>query len=76
MRYQITARYGHRYHLATVEASDAAEALRKGAEALPAELVPHIDLVELRVAVDPEQRPLDPGSPPGGIQSIPGRGEG
>lgn len=72
MRYQITARYGHRYHLATVEATDAAEALRLGADLLPAELVPHIDLVELRVAVDPEQRPLDPGSPSGGTQ--PGRG--
>jgi hypothetical protein len=65
MRYQITARYGHRYHLVSVEAEDAAAALRQGADLLPAELVPHIDLVELRVAVDPDHRPLDSGNPDG-----------
>lgn len=65
MRYQITARYGHRYHLVSVEAEDAAAALRQGADLLPKELLPHIDLVELRVAVDPEQRPPDGSDPTG-----------
>lgn len=65
MRYQITARYGHRYHLLSVEGEDAAAALRQAADLLPAELIPHIDLVELRVAVDPDHRPLDSNDPRG-----------
>lgn len=65
MRFQITARYGHRYHLIAVEADDAGAALRRAADLLPAELLPHIDLVELRVAVDPDDRPV-PSDAPGG----------
>ena len=57
MHYQITARYGHRYHLLSVEADHAADALRQAADLLPADLLPSIDLVELRIAVEPGDRP-------------------
>ena len=59
MHYQITLRYGgrrQRYHTFVVDASDAAEALRAAADAVPAEIVAEVDLVELRTAVDPDQR--------------------
>lgn len=59
MPYQITLRYGgrrQRYHTFVVEAEDAAEALRAAAEAIPAEIAADVDLVELRTAVDPEER--------------------
>jgi len=63
MHYRITARYGHRYHLLSVEADDAADALRRAADLLPANLLPTIDLVELRIAVEPEDRPGTDGEP-------------
>jgi hypothetical protein len=59
MQYQITVRYGQRhqrYHTFVVEADDAAGALREAADSLPSEVAPHVDLVELRVAVDPDAR--------------------
>ena len=59
MHYQITVRYGgryQRYHTLVVEAADVAEALRGAADEMPAEIAAEADLVELRVAVDPEQR--------------------
>lgn len=59
MRYQITLRYGQRrqrYHTFTVDADDAAEALRAAADAVPTEVAAEVDLVELRTAVDPEER--------------------
>ena len=59
MHYQITLRYGgrrQRYHTFVVDASDAAEALRAAADAVPAEIAAEVDLVELRTAVDPDQR--------------------
>ena len=59
MRYQITVRYGgrsQRYHTFVVEAEDAREALRRAVDEIPDEIAPHADLVELRVAVDPEER--------------------
>jgi hypothetical protein len=59
MMYQITVRYGgqrQRYHTYTVEAGDAATALRVASERMPAEISGDADLVELRVAVDPEER--------------------
>lgn len=59
MHFQVTVRYGERYqryHTYIVEAEDSREALNAAAHALPAEIVPHVDLVELRVAVDPEKR--------------------
>ena len=59
MRYQITARAGgryHRYHTFVVEAADAPEALRAAADQLPPEIAAEIDLVEVRIAVDPENR--------------------
>lgn len=59
MHYQITMRYGgarQRYHTLVVEAADAPTALRAAADAVPADIAPHVDLVELRIAVDPERR--------------------
>jgi hypothetical protein len=59
MNFQITVRYGgrrQRYHTYQVEAPDARAALEAAAAALPDEVAPQADLVELRVAVDPERR--------------------
>lgn len=59
MMYQVTVRYGtrhQRYHTYVVEAEDAGTALRTAAERMPAEIAGEVDLVELRVAVDPEER--------------------
>jgi hypothetical protein len=59
MRYQVTVRYGgarQRYHTFAVEAPDAGAALRVASEEMPHEIAGEADLVELRVAVDPEER--------------------
>jgi hypothetical protein len=59
MHYQVTVRYGgarQRYLTLVVEAVDATAALRLAADAVPADIAPQVDLVELRVAVDPEGR--------------------
>lgn len=59
MRYQITVRFGgrrQRYETLFVEAPDAREAMVRGAEAMPDAVAADADLIELRVAVDPEQR--------------------
>ena len=59
MHFQITVRYGgqrQRYHTFVVEAADAPGALRKAADDMPSEVASEADLVELRIAVDPEQR--------------------
>ncbi len=59
MRYQITLRYGgrhQRYHTYVVEAADARLALEVAAGKMPDEIVTEVDLVELRVAVDPDRR--------------------
>lgn len=59
MAYQITVRYGgrrQRYHTFTVEAADVREALAEAARQMPDEIVAEADLVELRVAVDPDAR--------------------
>ena len=59
MRYQITVRHGaqrQRYHMYVVEADDARTALEVAARQMPAEIVGEVDLIELRVAVDPEER--------------------
>lgn len=59
MRYQITVRYGgsrQRYHTFQVEAADAAAGLRRAADEMPDEIAGDADLVELRVAVDPDDR--------------------
>lgn len=58
--YQITVRYGRRYqryHTLEVEGEDVAQALREAADALPQEILPEADLVELRIAVGPDTRP-------------------
>jgi hypothetical protein len=59
MTFQVTVRYGsqrQRYHTYVVEAEDAATALRVASEQMPPEISSEADLVELRVAVDPEAR--------------------
>ena len=59
MNFQVTARYGgrhQRYHTYSVQADDAKAALEAAAAALPTEIAPQTDLVELRVAVDPDAR--------------------
>lgn len=59
MRYQVTVRHGsqrQRYHTYVVEADDARVALRLASEAMPPEVAGEADLVELRVAVDPDER--------------------
>ena len=59
MKYQITVRYGgarQRYHTFAVRADSAPEALRMAADEMPPEIASDVDLVELRVAVDPDDR--------------------
>lgn len=60
MKFQITVRYGgryQRYHTFVVEGRDAREAMELAAREMPDEIVATADLVELRVAVDPDDRP-------------------
>jgi hypothetical protein len=59
MTFQITVRYGgryQRYHTFQVEAPDAKGALEAAAREMPDEVVAEADLVEVRVAVDPDER--------------------
>jgi len=59
MNYQITIRFGgrhQRYHTFKVSADDAAEALRQAADKVPKEIASDVDLVELRVAINPDKR--------------------
>jgi hypothetical protein len=59
MRFQVTVRYGgrrQRYHTYVVEADAAAAALAAAGEQMPVEIAPEADLVELRVAADPDRR--------------------
>lgn len=59
MKYQVTVRHGAmrtRYHTYEVEAADARVAMARAAEKLPPEMASEVELVELRVAVDPDDR--------------------
>jgi len=59
MRYQVTVRYGaprQRYHTYAVDAPDARAALGAAAEQMPDDVRVGADLVEVRVAVDPDAR--------------------
>lgn len=59
MRFQVTVRHGgarQRYHTFAVEAEDAGAALRVAADETPEEVARDADLVELRIAVDPDDR--------------------
>jgi hypothetical protein len=59
MVFQVTVRYGERYqryHTYEVSAADAREALEAAARAMPPEIAAEADLVEMRVAVDPDAR--------------------
>ena len=59
MNFRITVRYGgarQRYHTYDVEGDDAREALERAAREMPDEVAAEADLVELRVAVDPDAR--------------------
>lgn len=60
IRYSVTVRHGARgarYHTFEVEAADVGGALRRAADQLPGEVRASADLVELRIAPDPEARP-------------------
>ena len=59
MTFQITVRYGtrtQRYHTYSVDAPDAREALEKAAREMPDAVAAEADLVEVRIAVDPDKR--------------------
>jgi hypothetical protein len=59
MDFQITVRYGQRYqryHTYQVSAANAPEALEAAARAMPPDVAAEADLVEVRVAVDPDDR--------------------
>ena len=59
MNFTITVRYGgrrQRYHTFIVEADDSRAALTPAADGIPDEIAPEADLIELRVAVDPDDR--------------------
>jgi hypothetical protein len=59
MRYQVTVRYGvprQRHYTYAVEAADVRAALGAAADQMPADVRASADLVELRVAVDPDAR--------------------
>lgn len=59
MRFQVTVRHGtrrQRYHTLVVEADDAREALRRASSEIPDDVAAETDLVELRIAPEPEAR--------------------
>lgn len=59
MNFQVTARHGgkyQRYHTYLVDAPDAKAALRAAAAELPDDIAPETDLIEIRIAVDPDKR--------------------
>jgi hypothetical protein len=59
MNFQVTARYGgraQRYHTFNVDVLDAKAALLAAAHEIPDEIAPQVDLIEIRVAVDPDKR--------------------
>jgi hypothetical protein len=59
MHFQVTVRYGgrrQRYHTFSVDGADAREALLQVARELPDAVASDADLVEMRVAVDPDSR--------------------
>jgi len=59
MNFRITIRYGgarQRYHTWDVEAGDAREAMERAAREMPDEVAPQADLIEVRVAIDPDAR--------------------
>lgn len=65
MAFQITVRYGERYqryHTFVVEAGDVREALATAARELPDDVAREADLVEVRIAVDPDERDFLGGS--------------
>jgi hypothetical protein len=58
MNYHVTIRFGKKlkgYHSFSVEAEDAISALRAAPELIPSEMVPEVDLIELREAPDFEK---------------------
>ncbi len=59
MNFQVTARYGkkyQRYHTYRVDVPDAKAALQAAAAELPDEIAELTDLIEIRLAVDPDKR--------------------
>ena len=60
MHFRITVRYGspsQRYHTFEVDADDACGAMAVASAQVPEEVGRTADLVEIRAAVDPENRP-------------------
>lgn len=60
MNFQVTVRYGsryQRYHTFEVDVANARDALAAAATRIPEEIAREADLVEVRVAVDPDDRP-------------------
>lgn len=59
VEYRVTVRYGtdrQNYHLATVDASDLPTAMRAAAEEMPPEVAEAGNLVEIRPAIDADDR--------------------
>jgi hypothetical protein len=66
MDYQVTIRYGksaQRYLILAVTAPDVPSALRLAADGIPGDLIPEVDLVELRGAPDFDKTFSSPGTP-------------
>ncbi len=65
MNFQVTVRFGsryQRYHTFVVEAANARDALAAAANQMPEEIAAEADLVEVRVAIDPDDRPYADGA--------------
>ena len=57
--WQITVRYGERYqryHTFEVQGADVRSALQAAGAEVPDAVAEHADLVEVRIAVDPDER--------------------
>lgn len=62
--YRVTVRFvagGTRYEVLEIEAADLGEALRRAADALPAEVAATADLAEIRLQAEAELREYTPG---------------
>lgn len=74
MHYQVTVRYGTTrvsYHMDRVEGENLAEAMRTAAARLPPEVVEAGELVEIRPAIDPEEREYLDGEQSGPAEASP-----
>jgi hypothetical protein len=77
MDFQVTIRHGRRtqrYMTISVAARDAAEAMALASGKIPAEVVPEVDLVEIRLAPDFDKRFPDTGAEAATPPETPPRG--